>query len=62
MDSSHLEEIILNKEKYMTARWNNLLLLIFGIPIFIYAVVALSTGFLTDFTGFIVMVVAGAVY
>ena len=46
----------------MTVRWNNLLLLIFGIPILIYAVVALSTGFLSDFVGFIVMVVAGAVY
>jgi hypothetical protein len=46
----------------MTARWNNILLMTFGIPIFVYAVVALSTDWLTDFVGFIVMVVAGAVY
>ena len=46
----------------MTVRWNNILLMTFGIPIAIYAIVALSTDWLTDFTGFIVMVVAGAVY
>ena len=52
----------MNKEKYMTVRWNNILLMSFGIPIVIYAVVALSTDLLSDFAGFIVMAVAGAVY
>ena len=50
------------KGKYLTARWNNILLMAFGIPIVIYAVIALSTDWLTDFVGFLVMVVAGAVY
>ena len=53
---------MLNKEKYMTARWNNILLVTLGIPIVIYGVIALSTDWLSDFVGFIVMVVAGAVY
>ena len=34
----------------------------FGIPIVIYAVFTLSTDLLSDFVGFIVMAVAGAVY
>ena len=50
------------KGKYLTVRWNNLLLMAFGIPIVIYAVIALSTDWLTDFVGFIVMAIAGAVY
>ena len=52
----------MKKGKYLTVRWNNLLLMAFGIPIVIYAVIALSTDWLTDFVGFLVMVVAGAVY
>ena len=52
----------MRKEKYMTARWNNILLMALGIPIVIYAVLALSTDWLTDFVGFIVMAIAGAVY
>ena len=50
------------KEKFLTKRWNNTLLITFGIPIVIYAVVALSTDWLSDFVGFIVMAVAGAIY
>ena len=56
------EDVIMRKEKYMTVRWNNILLMTFGIPIVIYAIVALSTDWLTDFVGFIVIVIAGAVY
>ena len=52
----------MTREKYLTARWNNILLMSFGIPIVIYAVVALSTDLLSDFQGFIVMAVVGAVY
>ena len=53
---------MLNKGKYLTAGWNNILLMAFGIPIVIYAVFTLSTDWLSDFVGFIVMAVAGAVY
>jgi hypothetical protein len=49
-------------EKFLTTRWNNLLTLGMGIPVLIYAVVVLSTSVLSDFAGFIGMVVLGAVY
>ncbi len=49
-------------EKFLTTRWNNLLTLGMGIPVLIYAVVVLSTSLLSDFAGFIGMVVLGAVY
>jgi hypothetical protein len=52
----------MTKAKYMTARWNNLLLLGMGIPILIYTAVALSTSILSEFTGFIIMAIIGAVY
>ena len=52
----------MTREKFMTARWNNLLMLGMGIPILIYAVVALSTSLLSDFAGFIAMAIIGAVY
>ena len=49
-------------EKFLTIRWNNWLTLGLGLPILIYAIVVLSTSVLSDFVGFIVMVVMGAVY
>ena len=52
----------MTKEKFLTARWNNWLSLGLGIPVLIYIVVVLSTSVLSDFTGFIGMVVLGAIY
>ena len=52
----------MTKEKYLTVRMNNWLTLGMGIPVLIYAVVVLSTSVLSDFAGFIGMVVLGAVY
>ena len=52
----------MTKEKFLTKRWNNWLSLGFGIPILIYVVVVLSTSVLSDFAGFIGMVVIGTVY
>ncbi len=49
-------------DKFLTARWNNWLTLAMGIPILIFMTVFLSTDAMSDFTGFLVMVVAGAVY
>jgi hypothetical protein len=50
------------KEKFLTRRWNNWLLLGMGLPTLVYAVVFLSTSVLSDFAGFIGMAVIGAVY
>ncbi len=49
-------------EKFLTKRWNNWLTLAMGIPVLIFGIVFLSTDVMSDFTGFVVMVVAGAVY
>ena len=49
-------------EKFLTARWNNWLTLGMGIPTLAYGVFVLSTSVMSDFAGFIGMVVLGAVY
>ena len=50
------------KERFLTKRWNNWLLLAMGLPTLIYAVVVFCTSVLSDFAGFIGMAVIGAVY
>ncbi len=50
------------KERFLTRRWNNWLLLGMGLPTLVYAVVFLSTSVLSDLAGFIGMAVIGAVY
>ncbi len=52
----------MTKEKYLTVRTNNWLMLGLGIPTLAFAVVALSTSVMSDFAGFIGMVVLGVVY
>ena len=52
----------MTKEKFLTKSWNNLLTLGLGLPALIYAVVVLSTSAMSDFTGFIGMVLIGATY
>ena len=52
----------MTKEKFLTTRWNNWLSLGFGIPILIYIIVVLSTSVLSDFAGFIGMVILGILY
>ena len=49
-------------EKFLTARWNNWLTLAMGIPTLAYGVFVLSTSVMSDFAGFIGMVILGAVY
>ena len=49
-------------EKLLTKRWNNLLTLTFGVPILIFGIVFLSTDVMSDFSGFVTMLIAGAVY
>jgi len=54
--------VIVTNERFLTVRWNNWLTLGMGIPIFTYGVLVLSTAVLSDFAGFIGMIVLGAVY
>ncbi len=52
----------MTKGTFLTARWNNWLTLSMGIPLLVLAIVYLSTDAMSDFSGFVVMVIAGAVY
>ncbi len=52
----------MTKEKFLTARWNNWLTLGLGLPTLAYGVFVLFTSVMSDFAGFIGMVVIGAVY
>ena len=61
-DSSISWDSISRVERFLTVRWNNLIALGVGIPVLIYVVVVLSTSALSEFAGFIGMVVMGAVY
>ena len=49
-------------EKFLTARWNNWLTLLMGIPLLVFGIIFFTTDAMSDFSGFVVMVVAGAVY
>ena len=52
----------MNKEKFLTLRWNNLLALGVGIPVLILAVVVIFTSAISDLAGFIVLMVFGVLY
>jgi hypothetical protein len=52
----------MTKEKFLTARWNNWLMLGLGLPTLIFAVFVLSTSALSDFAGFIGIAVMGSLY
>jgi len=52
----------MTKEKFLTARWNNLLSLGLGIPALIYVIIVLSTSVLSDSAGFIGLAIIGVIY
>ena len=52
----------MTKEKFLTARWNNLLSLGLGIPALIYVVVAFSTALWSGRAGFIGLSIIGVLY
>ncbi len=52
----------MTKEKFLTRGWNNLLTLGLGIPVVIYIFIVLSTSLLSEFVGFIGMVILGVLY
>ena len=52
----------MNKDKFLTVRWNNLLALGLGIPTLILAVVVIFTSAISDLAGFITLMVIGVLY
>jgi len=52
----------MNKNKYLTVKWNNFLMIGLGIPALTYAAVFLFTSTLSDKAGFFGMVAVGIVY
>ena len=52
----------MNKDKYLTVSWNNILLLVMGIPAVIYGGIALYNDLSSSLAGFIGIIVIGAVY
>jgi hypothetical protein len=54
--------VTLNKERFLTARWNNVLTVGLGIPTLIYAGIALSTSLASELWGFAGLAVIGVLY
>ena len=52
----------MTKERSLTVRWNNILVLGLGLPALVYAIIVLSTGVLSDMAGFIGLVIIGVLY
>jgi hypothetical protein len=52
----------MTKEKFLTARWNNILTLGLGLILLIYVYFVLSTSVLSDLAAFIGLAVIGVVY
>ncbi len=50
------------RDRFLTARWNNILTLSLGLPALAFAVVALTTEIFTDLTVFVVLVIVSAFY
>jgi len=51
-----------NKDRFLTARWNNILSLSLGLPALVYVLIVLTSSVMSDFSSFIVLVVIGVVY
>ena len=52
----------MNKEKFLTVRWNNLIALGLGIPALILAAVVIFTPAMSDLAGFIALMFVGVLY
>jgi len=52
----------MTKETILTARWNNILTLTFGLPALIFGIIALTTSAVTELQSFIGIFVLGALY
>ena len=52
----------MNKDKYLSIRWNNYLMIGLGVPALSYAAIFFFTSILSDKTGFFGMVAVGIIY
>ena len=52
----------MDKDKFLTVGWNNLLTVVLGLPALTYAAVAFFTSILSDKSGFFGMVAIGVIY
>ena len=52
----------MNRQAFLSVRWNNLLSLALGVPALAYAGVALSTSLRSSLAGFIGVVAIGVLY
>jgi hypothetical protein len=52
----------MNKEKFLTVGWNNMLSIGLGLPTLIYILIAFSGSLWTTRGGLIVLAIIGAVY
>jgi len=52
----------MTKNIFLTKGWNNLLTIGLGLPTVVYVIMVLTTSVMSDFTGFIGMVLIGATY
>ena len=52
----------MNKDSFLTVRWNNILTLALGIPALAYIIFAFSTGLWTSRGGLIGLAVIGVLY
>jgi hypothetical protein len=51
-----------NRDRFLTARWNNILTLSLGVPALVFALVALTTDAFSDRAAFIGLVIVSAFY
>lgn len=51
-----------NRDRFLTARWNNILTLSLGLPAVAFALVALTTDVFSDRAAFVGLVVVSAFY
>jgi len=52
----------MDKDRYLTVRWNNLIALGLGIPALILAAVVIFTSAMSDLAGFIALMFVGVLY
>ena len=52
----------MNKDRFLTARWNNILSLVLGLPALGYVIFVLASSVMSDFSSFISLVVIGVLY
>jgi len=52
----------MDKERYLTVRWNNLIAAGLGVPALILAAVVIFTPAIPDLAGFVALMVVGVLY